>query len=165
MRRAFFVIGCESSGTRMMVESLVSAGVFGDNEHEQMLDNLNFHNRPDLIVFRRSVPHEDRWPPLNALYNLIAAAGYEVVPFIMWRQEKYLVLSQTERGHVLSKDKAKEHINRAYNHIVKFAQGKKHELVQYEHFVTDVEYRSELFWEYGLTKPTIEFYNANEAYE
>ncbi len=46
-----------------------------------------------------------------------------------------------------------------------FSHGKECEIVGYEHFVTDPEYRSELFWEYGLTKPTIEYYNANEAYD
>jgi hypothetical protein len=148
----------------MMTESLVSADVFGNHDHEQIMDNLNFFNRPDFIVFRRSLPHNDMWPPLDALYKLMTNAGYEVVTFIMWRLEKYMILSQIRHRHIGDAERAKEHINKAFKIIGEYSHGKECEVVQYEEFVTDAEYRSELFWDYGLTKPTIEYYNANEAY-
>lgn len=165
MRRAFFVIGPESSGTRMMAESLISAGCYGDYSHGQRMDNMNFQGLPDLIVFRRSIPHADKWPPLEGIYKLIRAAGYEIVVLTMWRNEKYMILSQIKRYHVIDEEKAKKHIAKAYEIMCKFIDGKVHELVQYEDFVTDPEYRNELFWRYGLINPTIEYYNANEAYE
>ncbi|KKN62890.1 hypothetical protein LCGC14_0507430 [marine sediment metagenome] len=165
MRRAFFVIGCESTGTRMMTKALISAGAFGDSGHQQSLDNLNFYDRPDIIVFRRSIPHADMWPPINTLHRMMIAARYTVATFIMWRKEEFTIQSQLRRNHVQSEEKAKEQIKRALKLIGEFSHGKECEVVGYEHFVTDEWYRSELFWDYGLPKPTIEFYNANEAYK
>lgn len=165
MRRAFFVIGCESSGTRMMAESLISVGVYGDHGHSQRLDTLGFYDQPDIIVFRRSMPHARNWSPINALYDLMSRAGYEVITLIMWRKEKYTILSQIKQGHVNSEEMAKENIAEAFERIGKYSHGKECEVVGYEQFVTDPWYRSELFWDYGLTDPTITYYNANDAYD
>ncbi len=165
MRKAFFVIGCESSGTRMLTESLISAGAYGDYAHVQRMDDLNFYDLPDVIAFRRSLPHARSWPPINALYNMMTLAGYEVITLIMWRKEKYTVLSQLKLGHVDSEEQAKKHIAEAFSRIGKFSHGKECEVVGYEEFVTDPWYRSGLFWDYGLTDPTITYYNANEAYD
>ncbi len=164
MRRAFFVIGPESSGTRMMAESLISAGVYGDHDHVQRLDNLDFYDRPDIIVFRRSIPHAGVWPPINTLHRMMTVARYTVHTFIMWRKEEFTILSQIKRKHVTNKKQAKKNIKKAVKLIGEFSHGKECEVVGYEHFVTDPWYRSGLFRDYGLTDPTITYYNANEAY-
>jgi len=170
MRRIFFVIGAESSGTRMLTKSFTSVGVFGSAEHRQRLDGLNFNNIPEDIqnaVFRRSVPHAKMWPPLAGLYNLMKASGFDPVPIVIEREEKYVALSQVAAGHVENLEDAKAQIHFAKQHIDS-EMGKlgiSPALVNYERFVTDGKARERFFEQYGLREPDIDYYNANEKYE
>lgn len=170
MKRIFFVIGCESSGTRMLTKSFVSVGVFGNAQHRQRLDNLNFNIIPEDkqdAVFRRSVPHARMWPPLAGLYNLMKGSGFEPIPIVIEREELYVALSQIGAGHVTTFEDAKANIHFA-KHFINTEMGKlgiSPALVNYERFVTDGKERGRFFEQYGLREPDIEYYNANDKYE
>lgn len=168
MPRAFFVIGCESSGTRMLAEAFVRVGCWGDHGNIQRLDSLHFNIiPPDTdIVFRRSVPHAKKWPPLFGIYNMLKAHGFEVVPIVIQRNDSYTEQSQVARGHVSSLEVAKAQIKQAREYII--AQMKKLGIrprkVPYQRFVTKKSVRKKFFSRYGLSVPDMEFYNANLKY-
>ena len=73
MRKAFIVVGPESSGTRATTKVLGLGGCFGDAEHDQRIDSFLVKNQlpPNVgdspIVLRRSVPHEGVFPDLHKL--------------------------------------------------------------------------------------------------
>lgn len=166
MRRAFFVLGPESSGTRMLTKALMECGAYGDSSHEQRLDTLDFDEAPDLIVFRRSVPHAGIWPPIRGLIRKMEKAGYDVTPIVIVRNPHYTALSQVRVMHSPSYEVARERIQVAGAQIGWDLGNDPDALfVQYEQLVEDEDYRAEFFEEIGLEEPDMEFYNGNLKYE
>src|SRR6185437_14276821 len=97
--KAFLVIGPESSGTRMVTDSLIRAGAYGQPGHSQEMDDFSFTGRPEMIVFRRSVPHGDLWPDITRIVRQMIEAGYSVSPIVTYRDKDYCVRSQLRVGH------------------------------------------------------------------
>lgn len=69
-RRAYVVIGGESTGTRMVTNLLVKGGCFGDSGHTQRIDGMIKEKRftelkeimdKQPVVIRRSLPHDSAW--------------------------------------------------------------------------------------------------------
>lgn len=56
MKRAYLVLGPESTGTRLATSILISGGCYGSAEHVQEFDTEPFGDF-DPVVLRRSVPH------------------------------------------------------------------------------------------------------------
>ncbi len=168
MPRAFFVMGCESSGTKMLTEAFVKLGCWGDYGDIQRLDSLHFNIIPSEtdIVIRRSVPHAKKWPPLFGIHNMLKAHDFEVIPIIMVRNDLYTEQSQVARKHVSSLEVAKTQIKQAREYIT--AQMEKLEIrprkVPYQRFVTSESVRRKFFSRYSLSVPDMEFYNANLKY-
>jgi len=165
VKRAYFVVGPQSSGTRMMTRALLQAsGGYGSSEHNQPMDDLNFEARPETIVFRRSVPHSGRWPDLKRIARRMLSCGYEVKFVRMHRQRNFLVRSQIRVGHVPRESQAHAEIERAGQ----LMDGQlKDELVvdaPYGIFVTDHEFRAEFFAHLGLHEPAMDFYDGNARY-
>jgi len=119
MKRAFFVVGPESSGTRHLTKVLMDGGCFGDDGHVQRMDDLNFQGRPDNIVLRRSIPHARRWPNLLHIIQTMQKAGYFVTTLAMVRDQYAMARSQVRIGHVPDTDTAWQNIDRAYGQIAK----------------------------------------------
>ena len=117
MRRAYFVMGPESSGTRVMMRLLLAAGCWGDADHPQRLDNLKFVTAPDRIVFRRSVPHAMEWPPIAEIVGKMQAAGYGVTAVVTTREWNAMMKSQVRAGHVPNLPQAMSHLQLAHKHI------------------------------------------------
>ena len=71
MKRAFLVLGAESSGTRLVTRLLIAAGCHGDGGHQQPFDKWQAASSPfdgkDPIVWRRSYPWTEYhlWPNLK----------------------------------------------------------------------------------------------------
>lgn len=130
-KRAFLVLGPESSGTRLMTGILIAAGCYGDSGHEQRLDSGIPDNEP-LIVWRRSVPHRGQWPQLNVAFNLLERNGYEVTVLIMSRDWHSMAISQELAPHADDVDVAQENIRRAYIHIFQHIRSNRFEIVNYE---------------------------------
>lgn len=88
MKKLFFVIGPESSGTRLTTRILCESGCFGDFEHYQRLDEFVRGNTDDLnsitngaesIVFRRSVPHGEELADIDVILDKFN----EFIPYII----------------------------------------------------------------------------------
>ena len=166
MKRAFFVIGAESSGTRVLTRAFISAGCWGNGGHVQRLDaRPKFDVFPDLIVFRRSLPHfhgASRWFDVGEIQENIKNAGYELTTVAIMRDPAITALSQTrDNQHADTLKEAEANIEKATRIIGLFAD----EFIHYHTFVTDAWYRKEKFDGFGLPEPDMEFYDGNWKYE
>src|ERR1041385_4974691 len=108
LSKAFFVIGPESSGTRMMTQAFIACGVYGSGGHSQKLDKEGFDGGHELIVLRRSVPHGNNMPPIADLIKRMQEHGYEVHPVIILRDKDKCAASQVQRGHAKTNQEAKD---------------------------------------------------------
>lgn len=61
-KEMIFVVGVESSGTRLLTKIFVDLGYFGDYTHAQRLDKEN--SNKEKIVYRRSIPHATKYPDI-----------------------------------------------------------------------------------------------------
>lgn len=165
-KTAVFVFGPESSGTRMTTRFLIKAGFWGDGDHGQRLDNLNFFDRPDRIVFRRSVPHGGQWPLIVDLTRRMERASYKVLPVFTWRDPPFMAASQVRAGHTQDKTNALTRIERAVYDIHDACEelGTAPYVITYEAFVRDANERALLCNYVGALPPTFEVYDANKKY-
>jgi len=165
-KRAFFVIGPESSGTRMMTQAFISSGAYGDGGHAQKLDKDGFNEGHKLIVLRRSVPHGVNMPPITKLINRMQNSGYKVIPIVILRDKDKCAQSQVKRGHASNLKGATTSIERAvdhiYNHLSNFSM--PFHVIHYEPFVKSEKVRNAFFSRFNLPPPKIDFFNANEKY-
>ena len=79
--RAFVVLGAESSGTRLLTRILIASGCEGSAEHEQPWDKKLPYDQP-LIVWRRSLPHSEKLPPIRWILRQLKDRGYETTIII-----------------------------------------------------------------------------------
>lgn len=95
-KKAFLVVGPESSGTKFVTKLFLKAGCEGDPWHEQRLD----HHDPDsdLIVFRRSYPHGGRWPDLREIVNRFQRLGFEVRVVAIVRSLQFTMASRRKHA-------------------------------------------------------------------
>jgi len=163
MKTAYFVLGPESSGTRMLAQAFVGAGCFGDGGHQQRMDDLDFPGRPDTIVFRQSLPHGDGWPDCTRIIGSMASAGYAVQPVLIVRDKDHTVRSQRARGHAFFSRRARRRIadalDFAYRQLARVGQTPL--VVLYEPFVRHEAVRRAFFEQLCLEYPTMEFFDAN----
>lgn len=166
MKRAFFIIGPESSGTKMLTEAFVSVGCYGNKGHRQSLDHVDIGDVGDEIVWRRSMPHGRGWPTFDDIFGKVREYGYVIYPILIFRDKDYTVRSQMKHGHVGSSGEGRLHIYRAIESIyVNLAkQGMVPYVISYEAFVGNEEVRRVFFGQFGFPLPGIKFYNANNKY-
>ena len=79
-RRAFFVLGAEGSGTNLLAEALVLAGCHEDPRHRVYMDDYEFEKMPDLLMFRRSLPHAGRWENIEGIINKMKSGVNYKIP-------------------------------------------------------------------------------------
>lgn len=121
MARAFFVVGPESSGTRIMTRLLLDCGLAGSAGHRQPWDNLRFPEPRQDIAFRRSIPHGGTIPDLEGIVRAMEAAGYTVTVLVMVRELYAMARSQVANGHVTDLVEALANIATAYRLIARLA--------------------------------------------
>lgn len=155
MKTAYFILGPESSGTRMVTQAFCLLGMDGDFGHEQRLDDLEFSSAPDKIVFRRSFPHGDGWPDVPDIVGRLRAEGYEVVPIVIIRDLIANMDSQVRNGHADSHRIAHDSISHAYQCIYTGLQivGMYPAVVCFEPFTRDASVREAFFESLGLEAP------------
>jgi len=131
--RAFFVLGCESSGTRMMTQLLIDNGCYGQANDMQVLDHdLRVAEGKDMVI-RRSVPHGgDLTPPINHICHSLEMLGYSVMPVVMVRQWGCQIISQTNAGHVKDWNQGMDQSRLAMEHIMEEIAGLPWFLVSYD---------------------------------
>lgn len=93
-KRAFLVIGPESSGTKFLTSLFLQAGCQGDKGHEQRWDRQVPTVSP--VVWRRSYPHGGEWPDLGAM--MAQLDGYEVRVIVIIRSLQFTVESRKRRA-------------------------------------------------------------------
>jgi hypothetical protein len=165
-KQAFFVLGPESSGTRMMTQAFLSLGMYGSGGHSQKLDREGFSGGHQRIVFRRSVPHGGKMPKIAELIRRMESAGYTVRPIVIVRDKDMCAQSQVKNHHAKTVESARERIKKAVEHIYRelAASGKSPNVVFYEPFVKFKKVRRAFFARWRLPHPKMDFYNANEKY-
>lgn len=138
--KAVFVLGPESSGTRLMTRLLIRAGCVGNASHEQGFDAAGLP-APDGrdVVWRRSLPHGGAWPDVREMIDAAAALGYEPRVVFMHRDVSALIASQLAAPHVKTEAEAVEHIDRVYRdyHDRLSEWGVSHANVNYETLFSD----------------------------
>ncbi len=113
-KKAFLVLGPESSGTRFVTSLFILAGCYGDAGHEQRLDN----EIPDVetLVWRRSLPHNKVWVDPQALFLKLYDVGvYQIYPVVCVRDWFCIAESQLKNGYALTRGDAFRNIEQAYN--------------------------------------------------
>ncbi len=167
MKQAYFIIGPESSGTRMITKAFVTAGCYGDFKHKQRLDNLKFNDTPDRIVIRRSLPHGTKWPAIADLITLMNRSGYQVTPILILRDKDATAASQLRHAHERDGTEAKTNIafsiDYTYKELIKVSTLPL--VICYEPFVRYPEVREMFFKSLDLPMPKMEFFDANEKYQ
>lgn len=151
-----------------MTRLLIAAGCFGDDGHEQLLDEPSWPpmERAPLIVWRRSVPHRGEWPHVPGYLQQMRDHGYETTVLIMSRDWHAMAISQEAAPHADSAEAALRNIRQAYRHIFRFPLG-PYEIVNYEALTQrpagTVRY---LFQRLGLPVPALipDIYDGNAKY-
>lgn len=116
MKRAYLVLGPESSGTRLATRLLMSAGCTGDDGHTQQFDVM-LPRMTSLIVWRRSVPHDNKWPHIVGMVAALRANDYQVQAVVTTRDWQATILSQITNRLVKDQVEAAANLQRAYRHI------------------------------------------------
>ena len=171
MKRAFFVVGPEASGTKMMRHALHLAGCYYDapDWDDAAKDDAghNFDVPYKSIVFHRSIPHGRWpliWPRLSMLRQNMEQAGYTVQPLLMVRDWHATVSSQIKRKNIPTTVKEAEHNIREAIRTVSTCLP-DFILVTYEAFCLNEKFRRWLFVErLNLPEPAIEIWYANDKH-
>ena len=126
-KRAFLVVGAESSGTRLITRLLIAGGCHGDGGHLQPFDKWQAASCPfdgkDPIVWRRSYPWSKyhHWPNLKLdLVKPLLKHGYRVARVLVTTRNWYSI-SQSQvdpkNRHAPTQEDALENVQLAYCEI------------------------------------------------
>jgi len=164
---AFFICGAESSGNRMITRYFLGSGCSGDDVNQI----YNYENPPlnaKNIVWKNSIPEGRKIPNLILMIKLIRKLGY--APHIIWvKREMFAVIkSQIRHGYVKNEKDSIKRINFAYKLIkkTKLIANVPCEIISYERFTTNLDYRKKIAQKYNLKHKELEKYeNKNKKYE
>lgn len=132
---AYIVIGPEGSGTRMMTKALIEGGCSGEAGHRQNMDLVpfsEFAHLPDVMVFRRSLPHARWWPDIQLYIEAFENSGFSVFVIAMNRIDDFMIASQIAREHIVHERVGKLNIAVARTVISRLTRTFK---VQYEDMI------------------------------
>jgi hypothetical protein len=165
MNEAVFVVGPESSGTKMLAESFVRLGYFGDYGHLQRLDSMRFNGLPERIVLRRSLPHASNWPDLKPVVGKLREASYSVRPVLIWRDKDYCRLSQYNNQQLAAETSTgniEEALLRVYSDLASINLWPT--TVYLEAFVKHSHVRAAFFALFGQSTPDMEYFDPDHKY-
>jgi len=135
VKRAFLVLGPESSGCRLVTRILMAAGCDGDGQHLQRWDKQLPPAESRLVVWRRSVPHHHVWPDIPQMAWLMGLEGYKTEAVVTVRRWAPMIASQVATfAHVPDDETAVANIHRAMAWIFRgiAAAGLPFHVVTYE---------------------------------
>lgn len=162
-KRAFFVVGPESSGTRMLTRSFILASAeecfrWSNVMDPDLLNEIRVSEVP-LLVIHRSLPHSGAWPLITKIEKRLIDANYEVQPLAIFRDWFSTIQSQIKRGFVEDQQEAEQNIRKAWREITTLEDVI---YVSYEAFCKHISVRRWLFRDrLGLKVPDIQIYYAN----
>ncbi|MFW6047241.1 MAG: hypothetical protein ACOCP4_05595 [Candidatus Woesearchaeota archaeon] len=102
MGQMIFVIGPESSGTRLMTKLFIKLGYEGEDTHKQKLDSIKLNESLDSskdIVFRRSIPHGGIIPNIIALHEYFKSQKFDIYTIITHRDFLANTFSKVANKH------------------------------------------------------------------
>jgi hypothetical protein len=114
-KRAFLVLGTESSGTRFMTRILTNAGCAGDDDHDQRWDHEPAVG--ENIVWRRSVPHAEWWPDIMNMIEQLRGLEYSVFAYVIIRDWIATLTSQVVNRKIGDYELCFQRYQRAYPYI------------------------------------------------
>ena len=123
MKRAFLILGPESSGTKVAAKLFCLAGCQGDHGHLQRLDafaegaSFPEEMKDKDIVFRRSVPHGGRMPDIVELQSKFLDVGYNPKWVITVRDWYCNIRSAPQYGHKASIEEETERLPKEWAYI------------------------------------------------
>lgn len=124
--RAFLVLGPESSGTKLFTKILIGAGCNGDAGNEQRWDNeCPVFGRDDPVVWRRSVPHGEKYPDIVEMVEQLRGAGCQVCAYVTMRDWTSILNSRVINAGIISYEIASQRLQWAYPHIFSQLQSTK----------------------------------------
>jgi len=126
-KKAYLVVGPESSGTRLMTRLLIEAGCIGQASHNQPLDqvlkgkaDLSKHSEESRFVFRRSVPHAGHMPDLSRIDTRFRECGCQTFWIVMFREWAAMARSKVHQGHQNKREDAECRVVPQLTHIFRF---------------------------------------------
>lgn len=151
-KRAFIVLGPESSGTRLFTSILIAGGCHGSAEHVQPIDDPDYDISPyENVVWRRSVPHGGQELDMQALIErLNRHEKREITVVVVRRDLDCNAKSQVAWGHSSDYVTACEKVKSSQATIEKaiaFALGDQDKIkVDYDGFVKDPVRAQRALW-------------------
>ncbi|MFB6214596.1 MAG: hypothetical protein ABEI54_01890, partial [Candidatus Bipolaricaulia bacterium] len=116
-KQAVLVLGPESSGTRLGTKILTEMGFKGSDQHRQQWDDELPENQ-QKIVWRRSYPHDNKWPDLKTMTRRLRRRNYNVAAVVMERDMHATISSQMNHNHVDSAFQGVRQIKEAKRRII-----------------------------------------------
>lgn len=158
--RAFFVLGPESSGTRLATEILINAGCHGSSDHIQPLDDPQF----DLatipidtpVVWRRSFPHNNEIPNIADMLDRVEPRRVKAIVTV---RDWYSVQQSQVRDaqHASTVQQADGNIAIAYRlifSVLNNCYGVQFRVLAYESLILHEQAQTRFLESLGLTVPT-----------
>jgi 2-polyprenyl-3-methyl-5-hydroxy-6-metoxy-1,4-benzoquinol methylase len=117
MKKAFIILGAESSGTRLLTSIFVKSGFAGSSEHDQPWDTKD--PDADKIVWRRSVPHGlGELPDIVGMIKQLRKLQYDVGVVVIHREASATLASQVKSFEaVVDEATALDRYQKAYLYI------------------------------------------------
>ena len=112
-KQAILVLGAEGTGTRVLARVFIQSGYTGDGGHVQRWDTTPPHDEP-RVVWRRSAPHDRKWPEIEPMVETLRSAGYEVMACVTSRDWAATIRSQLAAAHVQTVEEGLANLRRAY---------------------------------------------------
>lgn len=140
-KKAFIILGAESSGTRVMAEVFVRSGCVGGYGHIQEFDDISPTNQ-QYIVWRRSVPHAKiKEPDVVRIYDELINAKYDIAVIVTMRDMNCMIQSQLNAPHILCEADGVQNISDAYLFIFSFIKdlNLKYHIINYESLILHQE--------------------------
>lgn len=157
-KRAFFIIGPEGCGTYMLAEAFVSAGCTYCDKDE--IEEFLKEQQPNNLVVRRSIPHAGDWYAHHHDHIKLRNFFTRIHIIGIVREKEFAQKSVLRRKPETS---SRDYDTARAMMEVTFAFHSGHQ-VQYEGFVTHPNVRENLFSNFNLPPPEMEFYDGNEKY-
>lgn len=145
-RSAYIAVGPESSGTRLLAEILIAGGCHGEATHEQRFDR-KIPDGLSPIVWRRSIPHENR--DLNLSRMVSRLGSYLVTVVVIVRNFSATEVAQVDqRLHVHNAGLAQDRMTRGllslFRQIARL--GLDYTLITYESLILHPELAQRALW-------------------
>jgi len=100
-KRSILVLGLERTGTRIVTKMIINGGAYGDDSHNQPLDfvidgkkNLNIDN--NIIVLRRSFPHDRKYYSIERLIKRLKEIGYPTSHIVITNRDYHFVIKSQQ---------------------------------------------------------------------